>query len=85
MQECQSFPSSPSPVFPLAFSCIWVAWLVKLIHKINLKSEPQVSAKSVKLLDEQELKDSDAREAWWVEIRQEVPSLYLSVPYCFAR
>jgi len=33
-----------------------------------------VSAKSVKLLDEQELKDSDAREAWWVEIRQEVRS-----------
>ena len=61
-----------------------MAWLVKLIHKISLKSEPQVSAKSVKLLDEQELKDSDAREAWWVEIRQEVPSLYLSVPYCLA-
>ena len=37
-------------------------------HPINLK----VSAKSVKLLDEQEMKDSDAREAWWVEIRQEV-------------
>ena len=40
-----------------------------------------MSAKSVKLLDEQELKDSDAREAWWVEIRQEVANPPFSVSY----
>ena len=35
----------------------------------------QVSAKSVKLLEElDDREDSDAREAWWVEIRQEVRS-----------
>ena len=41
-----------------------------------------MSAKSVKLLDEQELKDSDAREAWWVEIRQEVASLLCVLLFC---
>ena len=50
-------------------------WSVTNTYYISLNSKHQVSAKSVKLLDEQELKDSDAREAWWVEIRQEVPSL----------
>ena len=34
-----------------------------------------VSAKSVKLLEEvDDREDSDARESWWVEIRQEVRS-----------
>ena len=49
-----------------------------LLHSLN--SKHQVSAKSVKLLDEQELKDSDAREAWWVEIRQEVCIPLFSAP-----
>ena len=52
-----------------------MAWWVCFYVEIGFKNKVQVSAKSVKLLDEQELKDSDAREAWWVEIRQEVFSL----------